>query len=85
MTNPIEQAAIPTAVLALQAVQQFVTNMGPDPLQWVAKYPGSTLVLLGTLQNLAPSLLQSEGGAVQTVINNQLESWIAALNKAKAS
>jgi hypothetical protein len=86
MTNalsPVEQAAIPTAIQALEAVQAFVTNMGPDPLQWVAKYPGSTLVLLGTLQNLVPSLLVSEGGAVQTLVNNQTTSWINTLKAAQ--
>jgi hypothetical protein len=80
---PLEQAAIPTAISALEAVQQFAVNMGPDPLQWVAKYPGSQLILLGTLQNLVPSLLVSEGGAVQTVVNNQITSWITTLKAAQ--
>lgn len=86
MTNPLapaEQAAIPTAIAALQAVQQFAVNMGADPLQWVAKYPGSQLILLGTLQNLVPSLLVSEGGAVQTVVNNQINSWVGKLKAAQ--
>ena len=81
--SPLEQAAIPTAIAALQAVQQFAVNMGADPLQWVAKYPGSQLILLGTLQNLVPSLLVSEGGAVQAAVNNQIGSWITTLKAAQ--
>lgn len=81
--SSVEQAAIPTAIAALQAVQQFAANMGADPLQWVAKYPGSQLVLLGTLQNLVPSLLVSEGGAIQSVVNNQITSWIGTLKAAQ--
>jgi hypothetical protein len=87
MTNAVlsatEQAAIPTAISALQAVQAFAINMGPDPLQWVAKYPGSQLILLGTLQNLVPSLLVSEGGAVQAAVNSQINSWITTLKNAQ--
>lgn len=82
--NPIESAAIPTAIAALAAVKQFVTNMGADPAQWVAKYPGSSLILLGSLQNLVPSLLVSEGGAVQSAVSNQIDSWTATLQKAQA-
>ena len=81
--SPLEIAAIPTAISALQAVQQFAANMGTDPLQWVAKYPGSQLILLGTLQNLVPSLLVSEGGAVQAAVNSQIGSWITTLQKAQ--
>ena len=85
MSTPsaLEIAAIPTAISALQAVQQFASNMGVDPLQWVAKYPGSQLILLGTLQNLVPSLLVSEGGAVQAAVNAQIGSWITTLQKAQ--
>ena len=83
--NAIEVAAIPTAIAALAAVKQFVANMGADPAQWVAKYPGSSLILLGSLQNLVPSLLVSEGGAVQSAVNSQIDSWTATLQKAQAA
>jgi hypothetical protein len=82
--NAEEQAAIPTARAALAAVKAFVSNMGPDPQQWVAKYPGSSLVLLGTLQNLAPALLVAEGGALQKTITSQIDSWDATLAAAQA-
>jgi hypothetical protein len=88
MTNLVtaaEQAAIPTAIAALQAVKAFAANMGPDPAQWVVKYPGSKLILLGTIANLVPSLLVSEGGALDTAVNGQVDGWIAALQKAQTS
>jgi hypothetical protein len=81
--SPEEQAAIPTAIAALQAVLAFNANMGADPLQWVAKYPGSQLILIGTLQNLAPSLLVAEGGAVQAQANGLLTGWIGKLQAAQ--
>lgn len=83
--NAAELAAIPTALAAIAAVKAFSVNMGADPLQWVVKFPGSQLVLLGTMQNLLPSLLVSEGGALQTMVNSQLDSWTATLQKAQAA
>jgi hypothetical protein len=82
--NPAEIAAIPTARAALAAVKAFVANMGTDPAQWALKYPGSSIILLGTLQNLAPSLLVAEGAALQTVVSTQIDSWDATLAAAQA-
>jgi hypothetical protein len=83
--KPEEIAAIPTALAVIAAVKQFNLNIGADPLMWPAKVGGAQLILLGTLQNLMPSLLVSEAGAIQGQINNQLDSWTAALQKVQAS
>lgn len=77
--SAVEQAAIPSAIAALQAIQQFNTDMGADPTKWVLNYPGASLKLLGTLQMQVPSLLTAEGGAVQTEINGKLSGWITTL------
>jgi len=81
--NAAEIAAIPTARAAIAAVKAFDIAMGPDPLQWAVKYPGSKLVLIGTLQNLVPSLAVAEGGALQSLVSEQLDSWDAILAKAE--
>jgi hypothetical protein len=77
--NPIEVAAIPTAIAALQAVKQFSVNMGADPAQWALKYPGASTSLLGQLELLLPGLAVAEGGAVQTAVNTKLDGWITDL------
>jgi hypothetical protein len=82
--NAEELAAIPTARAIIAAVKAFDANMGNDPLQWVAKYPGSKLILVGTVVNLVPSLAAAEGGALMTTVGNLLDGWDAALAKIQA-
>lgn len=77
--NPIVDAAIPSAIAALQAIKQFNLDMGADPTKWVLNYPGASLKLLGTLQMQVPSLLDSEGAAAQATVNTKIDSWIASL------
>lgn len=85
--NPVlsaaEQAAIPSAIAVLKAFQAFQTNLGTDPLLWPAKLGGAQLIFLGTLQNLAPSLLVSEGAALESVINTTVGGWITKLQAAQ--
>lgn len=83
--SPEELAAIPTARAAIAAIKAFNANMGSDPLQWAAKYPGSQLILIGTMQNLLPGLAVAEGAAVIGTLNAQLDSWDTALSKIQAS
>jgi len=83
--NAEELAAIPTARAAIAAIKAFIANMGADPLQWVAKYPGSQLILIGTVQNLLPGLAVAEGGAIMSTVVNQLDSWDAGLAKIQAA
>ena len=82
-SNPVvsdaEIAAIPTAIAAIQAFQAFKNALGPNPLLWASKFGGSELIFFGTLQNLVPSLLTAEGGALSTSIDTITNGWIAAL------
>ncbi len=77
--NPIEVAAAPSLIAALQAIEQFLADMGNNPLLWVANFPGAQLKLIGTIQLQLPSLATAEGGAIQTAINTQLTTWITQL------
>jgi hypothetical protein len=79
MSSPEELAAIPTAIAAIRAFQAFKNALGPDPLLWVAKFPGSELIFLGTMQNLVPSLLVAEGGALGASLDTVTNGWIASL------
>lgn len=83
--NAEELAAIPTARAIIAALKAFDANMGNDPLQWVAKYPGSKLILVGTVVNLVPSLAAAEGGALMSTVGGLLDGWDGALAKIQAS
>lgn len=82
--NPLEQAAIPSAIAVLNALQTFLTNLGTDPAKIPVTAPGALQVLLGSVELQAPVLANSEWGAVQTAANAKITGWIASLNKAKA-
>lgn len=80
----IEAAAAPSLIVALQAVQQFETDMGPNPLLWGANYPGAKLKLLGELALQFPTIATAEGGALENVINTTTASWITKLQALNA-
>jgi hypothetical protein len=82
--NPIEQAAIPTAVAILQAAKQFAVNVGNDPATIAAKAPGALQVLVGTIEMQFPALLSAELGAAQTAVQAKLDDLITKLQAAKA-
>ena len=82
MSDVYKQAALPSVVNVLEAVQQFLKNLGTDPVVAVAKLPGAFLVLQGELALQAPVLVQAEFGAVMGTANSSLASMIA---KAKAA
>jgi hypothetical protein len=77
--SPVLIAAAPSLISALQAVQQFIGDMGTDPTKWALNFPGAELKLVGQLDLLLPGLLNAEGGAVETAINAKISSGIAAL------
>jgi len=77
--NPFEQAAIPSAIAILQALQTFTTNMGADPTQWGVKFPGALQVLLGSVELQGPAVAGAEAAALQAAANSKIASWIAAL------
>lgn len=77
--NPALVAAAPSLVATLQAIQQFLTNMGTDPAQWVLKFPGASQVLIGTVQLQLPALAAAEATTMSNQINTQLNTWITQL------
>lgn len=80
--NPILTAAAPELIAILKAIQAFNTTMGPDPTQWVVKFPGAQTVLIGTVLLEVPALATAEGAALQTSINSTLSGWITKLTPA---
>lgn len=84
-TNVFEQAGIPSAIAILQAIQSFNTNMGADPTQWAAKFPGSLQILLGSVELQGPALAVAEAGALQAAANSKISGWITALQAAQAT
>ena len=71
--------AAPALIAMLQAVQQFITNIGTDPQQWPVKVPGALTVLMGTVELELPVLAQAEAGAVLTDINAKIAAKIKSL------
>ena len=71
--------AAPALIGMLQAVQQFINNIGTDPQQWPVKVPGALTVLMGTVELELPVLAQAEAGAVLTDINAKIAAKIKSL------
>lgn len=84
MTNPvvtqIESAAAPSLIAVLQAVQTFVSNIGTNPAEVAAKFPGALQVLVGTIEMQLPSLASAEFTSLQGAVNTRIGSWISSLN-----
>lgn len=83
--NPALVAAAPSLIAALQAVQTFVTNLGPDPTKWPLTGPGALQVLAGTLELQLPTLVNAEAGALTTALNTQIAGKIAQLQQIQAA
>lgn len=81
----LEQAALPTAIAVLQAFQTFVSNMGTDPAQFAAKFPGAVQVFLGSVELQAPTLVVSEITALQSTVNSKVSGWISSLQAKQAA
>ena len=81
--TPIEQAAIPSAVALLQAVQAFIANMGTDPMQWTIKFPGALVALQGAVMLQAPLLANAEGAAISAQASSTVGGWITKLQAAE--
>lgn len=77
--NPVLVAAAPSLIAALQAIQQFETDIGPDPTKWVLTVEPAKLKLLGALGLLLPGLEQSEVSVLATIINTTTAGWITKL------
>lgn len=77
--NPALVAAAPALIALIGAIQTFETNMGPDPLAWQLKLPGSLTVLEGTVMLQLMQLGLAEIGAGETIINSKLGAWVTSL------
>jgi hypothetical protein len=77
--NPVVAAAAPELISVIQAIQTFITTMGPDPIKWAVLFPGASLALQGAVLLQLPTLATAEGGALQTTINATLSGWITKL------
>lgn len=82
--NPIEVAAAPALIAVLQAVQQFVADMGSDPAKWALNFPGAQLKMMGAIQLQLPALAQAEGALAQSTINGVIAGWISKLQAGQA-
>jgi hypothetical protein len=74
-------AAAPSAIVLIKALQTLITNLGTDPVQMAAKFPGALAVLTGTLEMQIPALAQSELAAVQSDVNSKLDGFISYFEK----
>jgi hypothetical protein len=81
MADPIVQAAVPSLVATLQALQAFLVNLGTDPAQVPVKFPGALQILLGSVELQFPALATAEMSALQTDANAKIASWITSLQK----
>lgn len=79
VATTLEAAAIPSLVVALQAAQQFIADLGTDPAQVALKFPGASQRLLGTLELQLPALASSEFVAAQTAVTSALANKITQL------
>lgn len=83
MTNAvvtqIEAAAAPSLIAVLQAVQTFVGNLGTDPAQVAAKFPGALQVLVGSVELQLPALAAAEFATLQSTANSKISAWITSL------
>jgi hypothetical protein len=82
MSDVFKQAAVPMEVSVLEAVAQFLANLGVDPVVAIAKLPGAFLVLQGQVMLQGPALAQAEFGAV---MSSGQAALAAAIAKLKAS
>lgn len=79
--NPFEVAAIPSAIAILKAAQGLIQNLGTDPAQIAAKFPGAVQVFLGTVEMQLPILATSEVGALNATAGTRIANWIASLEQ----
>lgn len=78
-SNPALVAAAPSLIAAIEAVQQFETDMGTNIAEWPQTIPAAKLKLLGALGLLVPGLETSEVAALGTIINTTTAEWITKL------
>lgn len=84
-TQVFEQPALAAGIAILQAGDQFITDMGTNPLQWVANYPGAKLKELGSIQLALGNLIPAEGAALVTEGQALIQNLISKLQALQTS
>jgi hypothetical protein len=79
VTNPVEVAAIPTAISVLQALKQFKDDLGTDPTKLPLTAGPAFVKFTATVELMAPALLTSEWAAVGAQFDAKVASWINSL------
>lgn len=74
-----QNPAAPALIAMLQAVQNFIANIGPDPQKWPLTVPGALTVLLGTVELQLPVLATAEAGHALADINAKIADKIKQL------
>ena len=81
--NEFEKAALPSADAVLGAFDQFLVNLGPDPLKAGLNVPGALAVFNGTLMLQGPAIATAEFGAVITAGRNAVAAARAKIKAAE--
>lgn len=81
--NPLEQAAIPTAIAVLQALKQLKADLGSDPAKIPLTAGPALLKFTATVELQAPVLANSEWASIGTTFDSKVDGWIKSL-QAKA-
>jgi hypothetical protein len=79
VVTQIEAAAAPSLIQVLTAMQIFVGNLGTDPAQVAAKFPGALQVLIGSVELQLPALASAEFATLQGTANTKIGAWITSL------
>lgn len=77
--NPIEAAAIPTAIAVLQALQTFKNDLGADPLKFPLTVGPAFLKFTANVELQAPGLVNSEWSAISLTVDTKVGSLISSL------
>lgn len=78
--NPALTAAAPELKAIIQALDTFVTNLGPDPTKLPATFGPALQILAGTAGLQLPVLANSEWGVVTADAHSTFASWINSLD-----
>lgn len=79
--NPLEQAAIPTAIAVLQALKQLKADLGTDPAKIPLTAGPALLKFTATVELQAPVLANNEWATVGNTFDAKVDGWIALLEK----
>lgn len=83
--NPLEQAAIPSAIAILLALKQFKTDLGTNPMMIPATAGPALMKFTATVELQAPALATTEWSAAGTEFDSKVDGWISSLTAKQAA